>query len=243
MSGEILTLRMMLVSVLRSVSDLWRQAAALASMPVEFSEGDAATACAALKSGGFDIVVLDSALATTDRDAAIRAARAIRPAPYIAIAAPAGTPRIDGVDATFPKPASIGEARLLLERCIRARLPKRVLIIDDSKTMREIVRKILSASRYTLDVMEAEEGIAALNKLDTGVDIVLLDYNMPGFNGFETLTEIRRVAPRVSVVMMTSNVDDAMIARAQTSGAIAFLKKPFYPADIDTVLERIYERH
>ncbi len=108
-----------------------------------------------------------------------------------------------------------------------------------SGTMRSIVRKILSASRYTLDVSEAEEGIAALNLLSAGkADIVMLDYNMPGFNGFETLSEIKRVAPRVAVVMMTSTIDEGVAKRAVGLGAIAFLKKPFYPADIDAVLDR-----
>ena len=63
-------------------------------------------------------------------------------------------------------------------------------MVDDSGTMRSIVRKILSASRFALEVQEAEEGIAALGLLRTGnFGIVFLDYNMPGLNGFETLSE------------------------------------------------------
>jgi len=241
MSGDILTLRMMVVSALRAGSELWREAAMLVSVPIEFSEADVAEACPALRNGGFDIIILDSALSAADRDAVIKSARGVEPAPYIAMSGPAGGPRIDGVDATFAKPATADEARALIERCVRFRLPTRVLIVDDSRTMRSIVRKILSASRYVLDVAEADEGITALKQLADGIDLVLLDYNMPGFNGFETLAEIKRVAPRVSVVMMTSNVDELVIAKAKASGAMAFLKKPFYPADIDAVLGRMYE--
>ena len=69
---------------------------------------------------------------------------------------------------------------------------------------------------------------------------MFLDYNMPGFNGFETLSEIKRDTPHVAVVMMTSTLDDGIAERAQAAGALAFLKKPFYPADIDAVLERYY---
>jgi CheY-like chemotaxis protein len=43
--------------------------------------------------------------------------------------------------------------------------------------------------------------------------------------------------------MMTSTASDALIQRAQNAGALAFLKKPFYPADIDTVIERHYGLH
>ena len=110
--------------------------------------------------------------------------------------------------------------------------------------MRSIVRKILSASRFALDVHEAAEGIAALNQLRSGnFGLVFLDYNMPGFNGLETLSEIKRESPNVAVVMMTSTVDNAIADRAHAAGALAFLKKPFYPADIDAVLERYYGLH
>jgi FixJ family two-component response regulator len=54
------------------------------------------------------------------------------------------------------------------------------------------------------------------------------------------LSEIRREIPNVAVVMMTSTVDNAIADRAHAAGALAFLKKPFYPADIDAVLERYY---
>ena len=63
---------------------------------------------------------------------------------------------------------------------------------------------------------------------------------MPGLNGLETLSEIRRESPGVAVVMMTSTLDNAIADRAHTAGALAFLKKPFYPADIDNVLERYF---
>ncbi len=139
------------------------------------------------------------------------------------------------------KPANVDEARNLTEICIRAKIPTKVLVVDDSGTMRSIVRKILSASRYSLEVHEAAEGIAALNELRDGTfGLVFLDYNMPGLNGFETLSEIKRENPNVAVVMMTSTIDNAIADRAHAAGALAFLKKPFYPADIDMMLQRYY---
>jgi len=47
----------------------------------------------------------------------------------------------------------------------------------------------------------------------------------------------------VAVVMMTSTLDNAIADRAHAAGALAFLKKPFYPADIDRLLERYYGLH
>ena len=127
---------------------------------------------------------------------------------------------------------------------MRAKFPTRVLIVDDSGTMRSIVRKILSASRFALDMQEAAEGFGALEQLRSGkFGLVFLDYNMPGFNGLETLSEIKRESPTVAGVMMTSTLDNAIADRAHAAGALAFLKKPFYPADIDRLLERYYGLH
>ena len=146
-----------------------------------------------------------------------------------------------GVDGVVTKPTSLEQAKAVIERCIRVRLPKRVLVVDDSATMRSIVRKLLSASRFRLEIAEAQEGIEALKQIGAGkFDFVFLDYNMPGLNGVETLSEIKRQYPRTGVVIMTSTQDDAVAERARVAGAAAFLKKPFYAADIDAVLNSVY---
>jgi CheY-like chemotaxis protein len=155
-----------------------------------------------------------------------------------------GTPRPDSVDGVLVRPANADDSCKLAEICVRGKIPTRVLIVDDSSTTRSVVRKMLSVSRFALDVHEASEGIAALEKLGTGrFGLVFLDYNMPGFNGIETLSEIKRLAPNVSVVMMAVTVDNIVVDRAQASGALTFLRKPFYPADIDAVLERHFSLH
>jgi CheY-like chemotaxis protein len=239
MSGDLLTLRMMVVSADDAVQQQWRQGAGFASVPIEFRAENAKDAIGPLKNGGFDVLVIDAPLA--DESAAlIGAGRHSKPTPLIVMLAPPQISQVEGGDLTLPQPATAEEARTLVERCVRLRLPKRVLVVDDSRTMRSIVCKILAGSRFVLEVSEAEEGQDALAKVANGCDLVLLDCNMPGIDGFETLAQIRQVAPRVDVVMMTATEDEAMSDRAQASGAVAFLKKPFYPADIDAVITRIY---
>jgi CheY-like chemotaxis protein len=216
----------------------------MASVPIEFTTHDAASAQSALAKAGADICVVDAGLADANRAAVIKAARAAQPPPLIFVSAPKKAKRIDGIDGMLAKPLNEDDARKLVEICIRTKIPNRVLVVDDSGTMRSIVRKILAASRFALDIHEAAEGIAALNQLRSGkFGMVFLDYNMPGLNGFETLSEIKRECPDVAVVMMTSTVDTAIADRAHAAGALAFLKKPFYPADIDAVLERYYGLH
>jgi len=242
MSGDLVSLRMLVVAATPSEQNVWRQGAALASVPIDFDVVNAGQAAGkVLAKGGVDICVLDSRLPDADKDAVIKGARAVEPMPFVAVSAPQGAARLEGSDGTLTKPTNPEDARKLVELCIRVKIPTRVLIVDDSGTIRSIVRKILLASRFALDVHEVEEGIAALNLLRGGnFGMVFLDYNMPGLNGIETLSEIKRETPGVAVVMMTSQMDAALADRARAAGALAFLKKPFYPADIDAVLARYY---
>jgi DNA-binding NtrC family response regulator len=123
---------------------------------------------------------------------------------------------------------------------MRVRLPSHVLIVDDSATMRSIVRKTLASTRFPLEVSEAEEGFTALKLVrEAEFHIVFLDYNMPDFSGLETLAEFNREQRRVNVVMMTSTPSAELADRARSLGA-AFLKKPFFPADIEAVLSSFY---
>lgn len=239
MSGGRLSLRMLVVAL--PDLDLWRQAAAAASVPIQFAAYETAADAVPFIQHGVDICIVDSALAQADVASVINAARAVRPAPLIFVVAARGKAAFDGVDGTLARPRSAEEARKLTEICVRTKIPTRVLIVDDSKTMRSIVRKILSASRFAIDVHEASEGIAALSQLRHGkFGLVFLDYSMPGLDGFETLLKIRSEIPDVEVVIMTSAISDALADRARAAGALAYLKKPFYPSDIDAVLERYY---
>ena len=244
MSGDLVSLRVLVVTAVPAQQELWQRGAGLASLPIDCWAADTAAATAMLAKDGADICIIDYGLLDGERTRAIAAARAATPQPLIFMSMPHGSRRTSDVDGVLAKPPDAEAARKLIERCARAKIPTRVLIVDDSSTMRSIVRKILSGSRFSFDVHEAEEGLAALHQLETGnFGLVFLDYNMPGFNGIETLSEIKRIAPQISVVMMTSTASSAVINRAQATGALAFLKKPFYPADIDTVIERHYGLH
>ena len=239
MSDDLVSVRMLVVSKEPRNREFWRQAVGLASVPIEVAEVETiAEASHLLTLAKVDFVLLDAEFPEPQRSAITQAARSARTRPVVVLSAVrddiAGGVDGDGVVTT---PSSLAEAEYLIDRLLRARLPSRVLVVDDSSTMRSIVRKILLATRFPLDVAEAAEGEAALARLRDGhFDIIFLDYNMPGLNGLDMLAEIKRDHPRLEVVMITSTQDDAMAARARAAGAAAFLKKPFFPADIDTVL-------
>lgn len=240
MSEDLLSLRMMMVGAPKADCALWSQGATRASVPIEFFTVDAGGS--GMPQGGLDIVVLDGALSEMASAAVVQTARALRPTPLVIVCgAGTGAARPPGVDGLVPRPSTVEDAQRAADLCVKACLPKRVLVVDDSSTMRAIVRKILSGSRFRLQIEDSADGESALAQVRSGrFSLVFVDYNMPGFNGLDTLKEIRRQHEDVAVVLMTSSLDAALAERARQAGAFAFLKKPFYPADIDGILERYF---
>ena len=151
MSGDLVSLRLLLVAAEPPQQDLWREGALQASVPIDFEARDAAAAKAALGKGDIDICVLDGELDDVGKASVIKAARAKKPAPLVFLSAPKGSARPDNIDGALTKPGTADDARKAIDTCIRAKLPTPVLIVDDSDTVRGIVRKILAASRFDLD--------------------------------------------------------------------------------------------
>ncbi len=235
MGDELISLRALVVTRTDGLADLFKQAASSLSAPVEIIE--AANGASARRSlAETDLAYVDAGLPPEELATAVAALQTATATPFSILMATAATGADFPTDGLAGRPSRLEESRWLLERTSRLRLPSRVLVVDDSATMRSIVRKTLAATRFAFHVTEAEEGFAALNLVRGGdFDLVFLDYNMPGFSGLETLVEFKREKRRVSVVMITSAEDAALAQRARALGA-AFLKKPFFPADIENAL-------
>lgn len=237
MTDDLLSLRVLVATPAGGLGDLFRQAAAASTVLIEILEAADAAAARPILGDGVDLAYIDGALPPHEITALIAAVRKSPGPPFSILMASASTAgKTFETDGLAGKPSRAEEAGRLLERSMRVRVPNRALVVDDSATMRSIVRKSLAATRFQFHVTEAEEGFAALELVRNGeFDIVFLDYNMPGFSGLETLAEFKREKRRVSVVMITSMQDEALAERVRSLGA-AFLKKPFFPADIETVL-------
>jgi CheY-like chemotaxis protein len=247
MTGDLVSLRMLIVSATMQDRDTLRMGAGAVSVPIEVVEaGDAITAGALVTHGDIDVVFIDSRLAAAERSKLLATTRSTKPAPFVfliaanenEVAALSSETKADGI---VVRPTTRKQAKSLLERCGQLRLPRRILLVDDSATMRGIVRKILTSSRFQLEISEAQEGFDALKQIRSRkFDLVILDYNMPGLNGIETLSEIKREFPRIEVVMITSTLDGEVAKKASALGAAAFLRKPFYPSELDDVLHSIF---
>ena len=241
MVEELLSLRVLVASASTDDRDRLRQAAAAATVPIEVVEAeDAASACRSLGGGGIDLAFLDAALGSDEVARIATAARTARQAPFTVLLAGAKAVAPFETDALALRPADAEEAKRFVAGAIRLCVPSRVLVVDDSPTMRSIVRKTLAATRFPLQVTEVAQGADAIELVRSAVfDIVFVDYNLPGFDGLQTIAEFRREERRVIFVLITSTQDHALAVRARAQGA-AFLKKPFFPADIENVLCGFY---
>jgi CheY-like chemotaxis protein len=246
MTTDLVTLRMLVVGVTVRDLVLLREGVAQTSVPIELIEAGSVQEAWELLSGirPIDLVLIDRSLPEDDRDLVADIARkATKPAFVVLLTEDRAqdTAPASCADAMATKAGDVKSAQALIEGCVQSQLPRHVLVVDDSPTMRAIVKKILGASRFPLQLSEASEGQAALNVIGRHkADIVFMDYNMPGLNGVETLEALRVSNRKVRVVIMTSATDESVAARALAAGADAFLKKPFYPADVDAVIYGLF---
>ncbi|MBU4336954.1 MAG: response regulator [Actinobacteria bacterium] len=112
-------------------------------------------------------------------------------------------------------------------------MPKTVLIVDDSASVRQVVRITLSGAGY--DVIEGTDGQDALVRLDgTRVHLIITDVNMPRMDGITFVQEVKKLpAYRFTpIVMLTTESQSEKKAQAQAAGAKAWVTKPFQPAQM-----------
>jgi two-component system chemotaxis response regulator CheY len=105
----------------------------------------------------------------------------------------------------------------------------RALVIDDSRTIRAIIGKTLR--ELGMEVVEAAHGQEGLERLQEppGVELVLVDWNMPVMNGLEFIRAVRsqRVYDPVRIMMVTTETEQEQVLRALEAGANEYLMKPF----------------
>jgi two-component system chemotaxis response regulator CheY len=110
-------------------------------------------------------------------------------------------------------------------------MAKKVLIVDDSRTVRQQLGIVLTEAGY--EVVEATDGLDGAEKIAATSDLamVICDVNMPRMNGIEMLTFLKQ-DPRnanLLVLMLTTEGQPALIARAKAAGARGWIVKPFKP--------------
>jgi len=114
----------------------------------------------------------------------------------------------------------------------------RIMVVDDSKAMRMIVRRTLKQAGFgAYDVEEAVNGADALQKIRLDPPkLVLSDWNMPDMSGYELLTKLREEKIDVPFGMITTEGTPEMRAKASQAGALFLIAKPFTPDEFARAL-------
>jgi CheY-like chemotaxis protein len=106
-----------------------------------------------------------------------------------------------------------------------------ILLVDDSKTMRHVLRVHLSGSGH--EFVEAESGRSALEALERSpVDLIVSDVRMEDIDGLELVRRVRKretLGQRVPIILISGDRSPALRARAMISGADEFIQKPVDP--------------
>jgi two-component system chemotaxis response regulator CheY len=116
----------------------------------------------------------------------------------------------------------------------------KALVVDDSKTIRTIIRRILIGLGY--EVLEADNGVRALEVIEpekASVKLVLADWNMPEMNGLELVKRLRQDPELASlkVMMVTTETEIGQMASALEAGANEYIMKPFTKEILQEKLE------
>jgi two-component system chemotaxis response regulator CheY len=108
-----------------------------------------------------------------------------------------------------------------------AEMCAKILVADDSSTMRKIIIRSLNAVGRT-DVVEAADGNEAVARFEAEtVELVLTDWNMPGKNGLEVIRHIRERNASVPIIMVTTEAEKQRVLEAIQAGVTDYLVKPF----------------
>jgi two-component system chemotaxis response regulator CheY len=121
----------------------------------------------------------------------------------------------------------------------------RVLVVDDEPSVRTVVRLILEKAGY--DVLEAENGEAAIEALSTGenrlvLDVVICDIRMPKINGVQAIEYFQKEYPHVPVIVLTAYPETKMAVSFMRNGVADYLIKPVDAQKLRAAVEKAMEQ-
>jgi len=116
-------------------------------------------------------------------------------------------------------------------------LAKKLLIVDDSRVSRMIIKSKVESLQPDWQVLEAASGDEAVAHAPAWApDFVTMDVNMPGMSGFDAAQQLLALCPRVRLVLMTANIQENSRDRAETLG-VKFIQKPITAQSIEQAVD------
>ena len=116
----------------------------------------------------------------------------------------------------------------------------RVLIVDDHPLMRAGIRTLLEKTVQNVDILEAVDGLDALElATQCRPDVVLMDISMPGLNGIDAARRLTFAVPGCKVIMLSMHQDEQRVVQSIRAGAAGYLMKDVAVAEVATAIERV----
>ncbi len=192
--------------------------------------------------GSFDLILLDIEIAGESGISVLRAIRETSRTLPVVVYSGAVTSELEkeameaGANEVLSKTVEIPELVERIEKIAAARdrifegsskrKEKTVLLVDDEAAIRNMLKSFFRSKGF--NTIEASSGEEAVRISGTGkFSVALLDMNMAGIDGLETLKRLLEINPKLGVVMVTSDQDDEKIRKAIALGAYGYVLKPF----------------
>ena len=119
---------------------------------------------------------------------------------------------------------------------------KRIFIVDDNASHSAGIRQLLEIDGTTKVVGIAHNGQDALQKIDaTGVDIILMDMNMPGLDGVSTIEQINTKYPHIRILALTGYDDPDLVYRAMQAGARGYVLKTMITSQLQGAINEVVQ--
>ena len=229
-------------------AQLLTDAARASKLPLRLSTTDNGRDCLTLLNGSnIDLAFIDVHMPELSGTEAFWSARKLGVKTFVTLMS--SPPAVEAVNMAIKlrayeflfKPFALDDALAIMTTYGRISSPTKVLIVDNSSSVRQIVQKILRGSVFNCEIAEAGDGGTALTLArGTQFDVVFLDCNMPGMSGIATMKRLALLQPSLKVVMISAERNATGESEALDGGACAFLHKPFNSQDVDQVLHAAF---
>jgi DNA-binding NtrC family response regulator len=242
--SQFLTIKVLVADDSRTIQHFFKDVVATAPMPIEMLTADTGTECRMLlEQGGIDVAFVDVLLPEMSGMEAVGRARFAGNKSFVVMMSNTSDARRLQVARQvrayefLVKPFTPAAVLALLKTYQSISRRTKTLIVDDSRTIRQVIMRVLKRSVFNLAIEEAGSGERALKLFSEGTyDLVFLDYNMPGLDGLNTLDGLRADDPNTKIIMISAERNDVHVRDAMNHGAVTFLHKPFFAVDVDRAL-------
>jgi two-component system chemotaxis response regulator CheY len=118
-------------------------------------------------------------------------------------------------------------------------MSKKIMTVDDSASVRQMVAFTLKEEGF--EVVEAKDGQDALSKLNSPVDMIVTDLNMPNMDGIELIKNVRAKSDMkfIPIIMLTTESQAEKKTEGKKAGATGWIVKPFKPEQLMSVVKKV----